>query len=565
MNRICQCVSCLAALLLVMAAARSDEHLLTSNTAGLKIELAVLHSHVAALDGSHARIIAINSGDEKSALADVRITDDKVAGIKIYYPYPPQYYGPYMVDTGLNEPFIIGFNQQMDMLLVWDPYRRVFEWQPVVPPRPGMGAPPMIIYGPGRPSQEIQAAPQAGSTAVPATRTLVGEAARVAPSATNPRISVQVNDIVRTYTVAKDAIVLRGLVGGRAAEVSLGEIRPGDQVTLRFDERGIVTSIRAQYRTISGRVKSAAEDTVLLESGRRLRVSQQTEVILPGNLRGSLRDIQAGDSVIASISPIAGRAYVLSLMTPLKKGQPASSPITLNAVGPFRSGDLLVVRFRGAPGGTAMLIVPGVAAPIRMTETRPGIYVAQYTVQPGDAAIRQPVTVRFTASDGATYNRQSRPITIRTIAGYLPRITSPVQGQQIVSPIVVKGIAEPGSIVRVTVQYRRDVQRVLPIEGLTAVQEVRADAEGRWSTQPLSAAGAFSDPGVEVPVDFGEADKFFQFPEEPSVIWTITATSIDPDGGETASYSVEVTKKEVRQIIGIRAPSVELSIMSLAG
>jgi hypothetical protein len=187
------------------------------------------------------------------------------------------------------------------------------------------------------------------------------------------------------------------------------------------------------------------------------------------------------------------------------------------------------------------------------------MYEGSYIVQEGDIALREPIKVIYTEPDGASYTRLSqRPVTIRTRASYLPRITSPRQGSQIGSPVVVTGFATPGSRVRVVIEFRRVVEGVLPIQGVTAIHDVVADSTGRWQTPPLAAVAPFSDTEPQLRSDWGIFSDIYTWRDrERPTVYTITAVSIGAAGEERAAYSIDVTKQEGYTVGGVTTDPVE--------
>ncbi|MFA6665328.1 MAG: hypothetical protein WCT06_02025 [Armatimonadota bacterium] len=444
-----------------------------------------------------------------------------------------------------NPPPIIMFNNRGDMALIWDPYFHHFKWIAIVPPYPGYVRPPTIIYGPGIYENEEQYAPAEGTQAA-SVRTSVGEVIRVLPGRT-PKMVVNIGGRAASVAISPDALLLRGPIGGRLAEVPMGDIRPGDRVILQFMGQETAGIVRAQYFAVYGKVQSIAVNTILLNTGATLRISAETDIVLPGNITGALQDIKTGDAVVARVAPISGKTFLIKVLDGRER-QPSNSEeegsqINLNSTGPFRAGDVLIIEFNGQPGGKASFTIPGVVANVPMTEVEPGLYRGEYSVTPGDIAIREQLTIRFRSPSGATYTRTSGPlVTIRTMAGYLPQIISPRQGEYISSPLVVKGIAQPGSLVRVTILYRADIQNALPIEGLTAYEDAEADAQGKWQTTPLPAVAPFYEDSSELPDYFGSLSEIFRFPKVEPVMYIVTAASINANGEETAAYSVQVTK-----------------------
>ena len=472
--------------------------------------------------------------------------------------YPLVPYG----QRGSADPPIIFFNETFDQAWYWDPYYRRFVWVPIFPRWRGQGYgynPPGMAYNPPaktyNPPSGQEKAPVA---AVPASGMAVGLAVRPIPSRTNPAMVAVVGGKTVTYRLAPMAVILRGQLGNPGVEVPLGSVRPGDKVTLQFNDDGLVATLRAQYKTVSGKVRSIAGSTILLETGETIKAGPQTKILLSGNQACCVQGVSAGDLVIATVSPVTGVADVVQVQSPMPEQAPAAvgteqqtppssaedDQISLNTLGPLRAGDILVVRFKAETGGEAWFTVPGAEANMQMAEVEPGLYSAQYTVKQGDVIVAQPIKITFKSKDGESYTKlSSRLISAKTIAGYLPRIISPRQGEQIVSPVIVKGEAEPGSLVRVVIEFRRVIQTVMPITGTTAIQDVRADGSGHWQTPPLSAVMPFSDSEPQMPFDIGVLGGGFRLPEEAPTVYTITAVSIGPKGKEKASYSIDVTKK----------------------
>jgi len=479
-----------------------------------------------------------------------------IRGTKVYFGD-----GPFMYDNQFYAPMLF-FNEMFDQAWYWDPFYRQFKWTPIFPRFRGGLRPPMVIPGPGihRPRPTTPQQPKPGSGCI----------VRPLPSETDPKIVVQIGTDSVTYPVTKDAAITRGSIGGQASDVPLGSLRPGDRVTFKRDSKGSITSLKAQFKMAKGKVKSSGSNTIVLETGDTLRVSSQTEILLPGNSTGDAADVKAGDVVIVSMSPDTRAVYVIQVQCENEAGEPIEGTgepqVCLNTYGPLSVGDVLVVRLRANAGGSAWFTIPGVKANIRMKEIYAGTYEGRYEVQPGDTAIRQQVKVIFTQTDGQTFTRfTSRPMTLRTVSDYLPRITEPRQGQQIISPVVVRGEAQPGSLVRVIIEFRRIAQGILPLQGMTALQDVNADLNGDWVTPPLAAVMPFSDFEPNPEADFGVLQDWFQFVEEPPTVYTISAISIGPNGEERTAYKIQVFKQQVATVGGLPPLLVERNDVWPAG
>ncbi|GEM_PF-3584687 len=471
------------------------------------------------------------SGESGTAVLKLGDTAATINGTKVSFPV-----SPFLFRDRFFAP--LDFYQRFfNMGLIWDPLRQAYRWVWILPPAP-YPTPP-VIFGPGSDTGRTETYPAPEQAEA---RRVVAELVRVRPSRTNPTIVVSIGNRTATYAVARDATILRGRVGGRSIEVPLAELRPGDRVTLQLNDAGVVTSLRAQYQEVRGAVQSISDGRIALDTGRTLKTTERTRVVLPGNTRGRIEDLMAGDTVIAGVSPISGDTFLIAVQRPTRPGQDRQQTnVILNTYGPMAVGDILRVTFLASAGGQASLTIPGLLDSAPMAETSPGTYQADYTVKPGDI-LAQPVRITFVRPDGARFETvSSRPVVIATDSAYLPRITSPTTGQIISSPIVVTGLARPGSRVQVSVEFRRDIAGVMPIEGLSDIQVVRADDDGVWKTDPLAATAPFHDLITDIPIDFGVLNDLYEFEEYPTV-YVITATEIGPDETPVSSYTVETLK-----------------------
>lgn len=472
-------------------------------------------------DKSGVLTVASENGTAILRLGDTSAT---INGAKVSFPI-----APFMHRGRFFAPFDF-YHRFFNMGLRWDPFLHAYRWVWILPPAPYPT--PQVIYGPGSTGAESAPQPGRGSR-------LVAEVVSVVPS--EGTITVAVGNKTVHYAVARDAVILRGRVGSRAVEAPLAEIRPGDRVILMLDNTGVVTSIRAQYQEARGAIESISDDRIALDSRRRLKVTDQTRVVLPGNTGGRLQDLSIGDQVIASISPISGDTYLIAVQQPAMQTQ-LQANVFLNTYGPLNVGDILRVTFKGTPGAKVSFSIPGVAENLRANETAPGMYDGEYTVQPGDALFQQPIKVTVMIPGGDRFEVLSpKPVTITTESAYLPKIISPKTGEIIGSPIVVTGIADPGSSVQVSVEFRRNFLGMMPVEGLSDLTVVKAGADGVWKTEPLAATAPFHDIVTEFPFDFGVLQHQYDLGEYPTT-YSITAIEIGSDGGGRSSYKVEVQK-----------------------
>lgn len=158
-----------------------------------------------------------------------------------------------------------------------------------------------------------------------------------------------------------------------------------------------------------------------------------------------------------------------------------------NAAGVLVPGDVLCVTMTSLPNGRACFDIADVANSLPMREVSLGKYVGSYTVVRGDNAIRTPLIVRIALPSGARLSEATTvPVTIVSDpAPAPPMIENPLAGGIVGNTVIVRGRVQPGSIVRVDIQYRNRLTGIYKLEGTAAGQEVIADRNGNFSTQPL--------------------------------------------------------------------------------
>lgn len=168
------------------------------------------------------------------------------------------------------------------------------------------------------------------------------------------------------------------------------------------------------------------------------------------------------------------------------------------------------------PGGTATASVGSLAKDIPMHETEPGVYVGEYTVKAGDSIQNAPVTAHFATRDGTTVTTSlASGLTVAAGPPPAPQILAPSDNDTVNTnqPLTVRGKAEPGSTVRVTVSYVSKVLGgILPVSGSSGSKDVVAGKNGEWTAEGLS---------LKIQSLFGGGR---------DTVFTITATELDAAG-----------------------------------
>jgi hypothetical protein len=101
-----------------------------------------------------------------------------------------------------------------------------------------------------------------------------------------------------------------------------------------------------------------------------------------------LGDLKVGDSATIRLNPDTGEKRQIIVAreiasTPTPTGTSQITDVTVNARGPLRAGDALVVTLHGTAGGKATFDIGSYVTGIAMRESQPGTYTAQYTIPAG--------------------------------------------------------------------------------------------------------------------------------------------------------------------------------------
>jgi hypothetical protein len=168
-----------------------------------------------------------------------------------------------------------------------------------------------------------------------------------------------------------------------------------------------------------------------------------------------------------------------------------------NAFGVLHSGDVINIRVAGQPGGVATWSLgPVKDRPLR--EDKPGVYVGSYRLLLGDDMGKSHLTASITAPGGrkTTYTFE-KAATVRTSSLEAPIVTYPGQKDKLSDPQVIRGIAQPNSIIHLKIAYKSKMLGVLGARGTAAETDVKADKDGKWETNPLELSSVIGAQGTE--------------------------------------------------------------------
>ena len=185
------------------------------------------------------------------------------------------------------------------------------------------------------------------------------------------------------------------------------------------------------------------------------------------------------------------------------------------------AGSTIVLTLNAAPGGKASASIGSLAKDLPLKETDPGVYVGEYTVKAGDSVQNAPVAARFVARDGTTVTKTlTGSLSVAAGPPPAPRITEPKDSDYVdgSAPLTVKGRAQPGSTVRVTVSYTsKALGGILPVSGESGSKDVVADKNGNWQA---------TDFPLQVKSLFGT---------NRDTVFSVSATQLDTSGNSASS------------------------------
>ncbi|HEV2281774.1 MAG TPA: copper amine oxidase N-terminal domain-containing protein [bacterium] len=331
-----------------------------------------------------------------------------------------------------------------------------------------------------------QGAPQA--PAPPGAQTITGAVTEVNASAYPGQLIVQAsNGTVYTYRIVSGTTITRtNTTTGLGGPVSLSAVQAGDAATVAADPTGTAQSVQASYAEINGTIASAGTNQIALQDGHTYMLAPTAQVMRDGQVIPPAA-LQPGGAVTLRVNPATGLVYGVILRQAAVPG--VITAVTVTPAGrQLVAGDVMTVVATGPARGTGTFAIAGLRSGLPMTEsaTQPGTYVGTYAVQPGDTVANGSVVVSLTAPGGQVLTATApAPVSIYGSAAPSPAagppvILSPTPGTSVTTPFTVTGAVPPGSKVRVTADYNKNVVG-FNWHGTLGSQTVTADANGRWS------------------------------------------------------------------------------------
>jgi|GEM_PF-2143708 len=293
-------------------------------------------------------------------------------------------------------------------------------------------------------------------------------------------VEVRVDGKTVSFKRGRDTVITRGPAGGQARPVPLREFAAGDAIVVRI-ENGEVASMAASYGvpkihsiTFSAPVPLKAGDLITVDlsgtPGAKAAFSVRSLVsvvylkeVSPGAYHGSVK-VPSGRTIrnaplvgymavgAVHASPVQAARLVTVGDTSSDQPKPTVPPLGMAKPGP-----------NPVPEPTKM---PKVSEP-----------ASKPTVVPAPAPTPASAPPPAVVEKPATVERDKIVLTV------------PPDGATVKRAIVVKGTADPGSTVRVTITYSNQLNGLLKLAGEVVSQNLSTGSNGEFRMGPIALDG----------------------------------------------------------------------------
>ena len=207
-----------------------------------------------------------------------------------------------------------------------------------------------------------------------------------------PSITVVRGGTSRTISLTSDAkIWTEDVTIHSQARGALDDVRVGDAVHAILERQGRVVSVFDYYRSTSGTITALSASAIVLETGRVVLPTSETEITL-NDAAAHFTDLRSGDYVTVRRNPesgelrsiVASRKLTGGALVAATKGAPPSNVaianVSLSTQRPLRAGENFDVILKGTPGGRAAFDIGDYLQNLAMRESAPGVYVGRFTI-----------------------------------------------------------------------------------------------------------------------------------------------------------------------------------------
>jgi hypothetical protein len=243
--------------------------------------------------------------------------------------------------------------------------------------------------------------------------TRLGTVAAVDVLSDPPTLTLGYDSGPKTTPIAPNAIIeIEDVNANVTTPGELGDVRPGDFARIEMRKDGRVQRIVDAFGSHNGHIVAVAGNQFVLNDGQVIGAGRTTEVALNGNAAG-FSDLRPGDIVTVRYNVesnevrevLASRRLAPAAATP---GTAAPSiDVVADTTHPVRAGDVVTVRLRGSPSGSATFDIGSYVTNLAMHESSPGQYVGSYAIPRGANFPQAPVIGRLVARGGVAVEAQA--------------------------------------------------------------------------------------------------------------------------------------------------------------
>jgi hypothetical protein len=344
---------------------------------------------------------------------------------------------------------------------------------------------------------------------------------------------------VRNLKTESSVIVKRSETGISQKTAEISELQPGDQLSIELDDKGLARSITASYTITSGQVKTASKKSLLLSDGRQMNLNPNFRVLIENGIPIAYSAVRQGDSVSLKLNPETREIWRIKITE-------SAAVLMIKAIShdgahPLEVGEKLSVIVRGTSSASAAFSIKGILPYTKMKEIESGKYQGVFTVESDTPRLKSvPVTARISkdgkvvgpvqASRLISIEGSAQAVNVREItqkpeppAKPKPAVISkpapkpkaaaqakknketlavlrPSQGAKVHNPLVIVGKTKPGCSLRATITYSNGMTGLLKLEGTLCKEELKADSNGRFQSNPVTLPQAYAGKELDITV-----------------------------------------------------------------
>lgn len=265
---------------------------------------------------------------------------------------------------------------------------------------------------------------------------IVGAVSAVDLNSQPNSVTVERGGNVRTIAITSGARVeLADVVARLSAPGTLTDVHVGDAVSVDVLPNGHVDSVVVRYASRSGTIAAVSPSAFVLDSGFVVIPDKSTTISLNSE-PATLADLKTGDSVVVRLNPDTNEKREIIVSRAVSATAAPAGPVTISSFAidaphALRPGDEFNVSLAGTPGGTASFDIGTYLTGLPMRETRPGSYVARYTIPPNVNFGQTPVYGHL--SGGGQSAPRAEAQTFLAVASTPPQVVdiAPRDGQSV--------------------------------------------------------------------------------------------------------------------------------------